>query len=153
MASPFPFTSGQVLTAAQLNGIAEWTTFTPTFTNVTLGASGTAAGRYAQINDLVFYAASFDLAGTGSVTGHVGLTPPVGNTDAATTFPVSHQAWIRPTGGTIYHGMGFSNVTAILYYAYALSGSYQTAPAVNATVPATWNSSGIFYCQGWFALA
>jgi len=27
MASPFPFTSGQVLTAAQLNGIAELTDY------------------------------------------------------------------------------------------------------------------------------
>jgi len=29
MANPFPFTAGQVLTAAQMNGIGETTSFTP----------------------------------------------------------------------------------------------------------------------------
>jgi hypothetical protein len=145
------FSSGDVLTAADLNAIGDWQTFTPVFNNVTLGASGAVTGRYAEVNDLVFYAAKLELGGTGSVTSHITLTPPAGTADSSTTYATAHQGWARPTGGTIYHAMGFASGSAIYYYAYGLTGSWTGAAAVNATTPATWNSSGIFYCQGWYA--
>lgn len=56
MANPFPFTSGQVLTAAQMNGIGEWTDYTPTWTATTTNpaiGNGTIVGRYARIQNLV----------------------------------------------------------------------------------------------------
>jgi hypothetical protein len=151
MANPFPFSSGDVLTAANLNAIGDWQTFTPTFSNVTLGGSGDVIGRYAEVNDLVFYNAKFDLGGTGSVTGAVQLDTPFGSADNATTYPATHQGWVRPTGSTIWHCMGFSSGTKIYYYAYGLSGSWSGASSVNATIPATWNSNGIGYFAGWYA--
>ncbi len=153
MANPFPFSSGDILTAADMNSIGDWLTFTPSFTNVTLGASGVATGRYAEVNDLVFYAAKFELGGTGSVTGHVNMAPPVGPADSSTTYATSHSGWVRPTGSTIYHAMGFSSGSSVFYYAYGLSGSFSGAAAVNATIPATWNSSGLGYFAGWYAKA
>lgn len=145
------FTAGDVLTAADLNAIGDWTSFTPSWTNVTLGASGSTNGKYAEVNDLVFYTAQFSLGGTGSVTGHVIMAPPVGTADSSTTYATSHSGWVRPTGSTIWHAMGFSTGSAIFYYAYVLTGSYANAAAVNATAPATWNSSGLGYFAGWYA--
>lgn len=133
--------------------IGEWTSFTPSFTNVTLGASGAVTGRYAVVNDLVFYTAKFDLGGTGSVTSHVVMAPPVGTADASTTYATSHSGWVRPTGSTIYHVMGFSGSGAIYYYIYGTGGIPSTAGAVNATLPATWNSNGLGYFAGWYAKA
>ena len=153
MANPFPFSAGGVLTAADINSIGDWLTFTPSFTNVTLGASGAVTGRYAEVNDLVFYTARFSLGGTGSVTGHVIMAPPVGTADSSTTYVTSHSGWVRPTGSTIYHAMGFSSGASIYFYGYGLSGSYSGAAAVNATAPATWNSSGLGYFAGWYAKA
>lgn len=153
MANPFPFSSGDILTAANLNSIGDWTSFTPSFTNVTLGASGFVVGRYAEVNDLVFYTAKFHLAGTGSVTGHVIMAPPVGTADTSTTYPTSHSGWVRPTGGTIYSVDGFSSASAIYYYAYITSATYANVSAVNATTPLTWTSSGLGYFAGWYAKA
>jgi hypothetical protein len=68
MANPFPFTSGQVLTAAQMNGIGEWTDYTPTWTatttNPTIG-NGQIVGRYARVQNLVLV--QFNIIG-GSTT-------------------------------------------------------------------------------------
>ena len=55
MTSPYPFASGAVLTAAQLNAIGDYTAFTPTWSNVTPGGSATNAGFYAEVNECVFF--------------------------------------------------------------------------------------------------
>lgn len=67
-------TSGQVLTAATLNTIgAVWETYTPTLTasttNPNLGSTGSAAGRYARVNKLVFGNAQFVFNGAGINAG------------------------------------------------------------------------------------
>jgi hypothetical protein len=56
MANPFPFSVGAVLTASQMNGIGEWTDYTPTWTATTTNpaiGNGTIVGRYARIQNLV----------------------------------------------------------------------------------------------------
>ena len=73
MANPFPFTAGQVLTAAQLNGIGEWTSYTPVLTAVTtnpnLGSTGGAVGSYARIQNYIVYRYSIAFGGTGISAG------------------------------------------------------------------------------------
>jgi len=150
VADPFPFVAGATLTAAQLNDLGDLQTFTPTWNNVTLGASGTAVGRYAQIQNLVFYKASFDLGGTGSITGHINLSLPVGTGDTSTTYHVASQAWLRPTGGTIYHGMCYQSSSALFLYAYQTSGTYSVIDSANATDPATWDANGTAHISGWY---
>jgi len=58
MANPFPFVAGDVLTAAELNGIGEeFTSFTPTWTATTTNpvlGNGTLTGQYTQVNKLVY---------------------------------------------------------------------------------------------------
>ena len=54
MANPFRFDSGDVLTAANLNAIGDWTAWTPTWTNLTIG-NGTVTAVYAEVNEIVFY--------------------------------------------------------------------------------------------------
>lgn len=133
--------------------VGEWTSFTPTFNGLSLGASGATAGMYAEINDLVFYNAKFDLGGTGSVSGHITLQPPVGTCDNTTTYPTSHQGWVRPSGSSIYQAMGFSSGSDIYFYSYTTSGSRSGATAVTVGEPATWTSNGIGYFAGWYAKA
>ena len=45
MANPFDFSAGAVLTAAQLNQIGDYESWTPTLTNITLG-NGTVNAHY-----------------------------------------------------------------------------------------------------------
>jgi len=65
------FSSGDVLTAADLNGIATWTSFTPTWTNLTVGNGTYDWSLYSQVNDIVFFSIRFTLGSTSSV----GTTP------------------------------------------------------------------------------
>lgn len=150
MASPFPFTGGNILNAQDLNDIGDLETFTPTWNNVTLGASGTAVGKYGQIQNLVFYKASFNLGGTGSITGHVNLSLPVGTGDTSTTYHVAAQTWVRPTGSTIYHGMGYQASSTVFLYSYLTGGTAATAQSVNASGPATWDANGTGHISGWY---
>jgi hypothetical protein len=53
------FTAGQVLTAADLNDIAVWTDYTPTFAaGVTVG-NGTWVAGYAIVNEILVLARYF----------------------------------------------------------------------------------------------
>ena len=78
MANPFPFSSGDILTAAELNEIGDTQTdWTPTFAaGLTIG-NGTASGKYVRINDLVVAEATITLGSTSSVSTGVRMTAPV----------------------------------------------------------------------------
>jgi hypothetical protein len=56
--SPFDFTSGSVITAAELNAIGDFDTWTPSWTNITPN-SATVEAYYARVNELVFWQLEF----------------------------------------------------------------------------------------------
>jgi hypothetical protein len=75
MATPFPFTSGQILTAAQMNSIGEaWIAYTPSWVSGGVApaiGNGSLTGQYTQVNKMVFgrmflVAGSTTVFGTGS---------------------------------------------------------------------------------------
>jgi hypothetical protein len=71
------------LTAAELNAIGTWTTWTPTWTNLSVG-NGTVTARYAQINKVVHLRLSLTFGSTTSVSGNVTFTLPVTASSTAT---------------------------------------------------------------------
>ena len=125
MASPFPFTSGQVLTAAQLNSIGEWTTYSPTCTWSTAGSFGFI--KYAQVQDLLVLKFKFDL--TGAPTGDFAFDLPFADTDG---FGGSMgTAVLFDANGTDYYATFFSSADEIKMTAL-------NAGTVDATTPFTW---------------
>lgn len=78
MASPFPFTSGQVLTAAELNEIGEWGTWTPTVTaeTGTITTLGSVVGRYCEVNGLLEGYIDIPITTNGTGAGQVIFTLP-----------------------------------------------------------------------------
>jgi len=79
------FSSGDVLTAADLNAIGEWTTFTPTlkFSSNTI-TPGFVDARYIVLNELIIVSVrAFNLTYSGS--GNLSLTLPAGATVSPTT--------------------------------------------------------------------
>lgn len=81
MTTPFPYSASAVLTAAQLNQMAAWETWTPT-----VNWSGTTANaKFAQMNGLVFCKMKFTLDAT-----------PSG--DLTISQPVAEEAGESPTG-------------------------------------------------------
>jgi hypothetical protein len=78
MANPFPFSSGQILTAAQMNGIAEAATnYTPTITAAT-GTFTTVTGlaQYIRINKLCWVRFNISITTNGTAGTGVVLTLP-----------------------------------------------------------------------------
>ena len=158
MANPFDFSSGAVLTAAQLNQIGDFETFTPSWQNVTVG-SATNSGRFAEVNEVVFWQVFFDAASDTSYgSGNLAIDMDASNLpdlDQYSTYSVSGGGWVRPQGVTIWN---VHNVTVksspdlILPYLLVAAGSsgYNNVSAVSNSKPLSWNTSGLMYLQGWY---
>jgi len=141
MASPFPFTSGQVLTAAQLNSIGEVTSFTPTISNYTRG-NGTSDAGYIQINNFVYVYLRETLGSTSSISGALSLTLPVSSSARETM-----SGWVQFGEAGVASYAGFARpVTASSCAIEAINAgsTYATIAAVSSSVPFTWASGDFF---------
>jgi hypothetical protein len=134
------FSPGDVLTAADLNAIGEWTAFTPVWTasgtTPSLG-NGSIYGRYVQINKLV-------IAQIGIVFGS---TTTQGSGAWRIDYPVTpnrNDLFVAGDlgSGRMYDGAG--NTDNMHVMSQATDSYFQlltdTAGVVGAGVPWTWNS-------------
>ena len=137
MANPFPFTAVQGLTAAQMNGIGEALTYTPTFpTNFTLG-NGTVAARYVRVQKMVYVQV---IINCGSTTAATGLGPTV-------SLPVTAQAananmvfgtvwWFDTSAGLqIYGSLRGATTTSVTFNTYNAGTAYLGITYAQAGVP------------------
>ena len=152
MTNPFPFVAGATLTAAELNAIGEYQTWTPTFSGVT-GQPTISSAVYAEVNELVFWSlyVEFDSADL-PLTGSLRCTAPT-NTSSAMTYNPFGQCWLRPAGSTIYQGTNIATGNNLFFYCHQVSGSYTIAQNVTNTAPATWTSSGDMFAMGMYRSA
>ena len=87
MSNPFPFSSGAVLTAAQLNNIGSWVDFTPASGNWS-SRSTVVLARYAQVNKLVVVKYKIELD----------ASPTSGDGNFSIAQPVVEESGDSPTG-------------------------------------------------------
>ena len=86
MTSPFPFSSGAVLTSAQLNNIGSWEDFTPASGNWS-SRSTVRLARYAQVNKLVVVKYKIELdASPTSGDGNFSIAQPAVDYNSPFTF-------------------------------------------------------------------
>lgn len=139
MPNPFPFSAGQVLTAAQMNGIGEAATaFTPTFTGYTRG-NGTSQSYYTRVNKLVFVSCFETLGTTSSVTGSITMTLPV-TASRISSIPTS-RAYIEDNGILLYWATVLpAATTAVTLSTDLTNGTYANNGGTSATVPMTWGN-------------
>ena len=76
-----------------------WSSFTPTWNNVTLGTGATSTGKWRYYNGDLEFIATFVLGTGGSVTGNVSVDLPNSETSAA----------IRQVGGSILCSLSGAN--------------------------------------------
>ena len=125
-----------------------WTTYTPTFTNLTVG-NGTLVGRYCQIGKMVQGFISFTFGSTSSISGTPIFTLPVNNANASggTAFGLFYM---EDSGVTSFNGIiSVSSSTSATLNAVAASGTYLGGyVGLSSTVPFTWGTNDFF--RGYF---
>jgi hypothetical protein len=152
MATPFPFTAGQVLTAAELNAIGEWIDYTPTWTNLTVG-NGTQNFRYLQVNKCIFIMGTLTFGSTTSITGNnPTFTLPVTADTAAPAFFGSFTA--ADIGTENYHGLCLvASSTTAAGRVFGVTGTRIKSDAVTSTVPMTWTTNDRYDVQFFYEAA
>lgn len=138
-------------TAAELNildGSLDWTSWTPTLTNVTLG-NGTVNAHYARLGDVIFYEIEFLCGSTTSFSStSMQFSMPV-DYAGELQFVGTGNGWVRPNGSTIYaiQAIGIQSSNRIVPYYMQNFTSVQVI-SVRGTLPISWTSSGTMFMAG-----
>jgi hypothetical protein len=144
MANPFPFVAGNVLTAAQLNGIGEWTSYTPTMTaattNPTMGNS-TLVGRYARIQNLIICNFSVTIGSTfvAGVGGYSFAIPVTATAASAyTRANLGTFAFFDSSANAIYEANPWLDTTTKVraVYAATFNGTVTAFGPTDPVIPA-----------------
>ena len=126
--------------------LGTYTSYTPTFVNVTAGA-GTTTGAYCRVNNFVHYYGSFTLGVGSAVTGGISINLPI-NLNADMQFnPMTYgQCFFYDLSATTsYLGQTRWNtsVTSVFAGSINVAGTYPNFTSSNATVPMTWTTGDV----------
>jgi hypothetical protein len=121
----------------------DWTAYTPTWTNLTVG-NGSLTARYTQVGKVVHLIIDFVLGSTSSVGTEPSFSLPVTATSVgyrASTTPIG-ILHMRDVGTQSYQGVvvWLTSGSALLQRT-GVSGSNTIIASVTATTPWTWGSS------------
>jgi hypothetical protein len=127
-----------------------WKSWTPAWTNLTVGNSTTNEGYYTQIGKTVLFYVRFVFGSTSAVTGSVSLTLPI--TKASTLNNATPIGMVRANdvGTAIYIGQITAAGTVTFQNA---SATYATEAFTSSTVPFTWTTNDVIYLSGKYEAA
>jgi hypothetical protein len=160
MAVGFPtkttFANGNTLPASDLNDITgslnllypgtsstlAWDSYTPTFTNFTLGNGTITRAKYIQIGKTVNLDIVISLGTTSSVSGRIGISLPI---TSAYNFTNPTTLCDLSAGASNSNGVASqSSTTQIDLYAINSAGTYIVRANTSSTIPGTWASGSTF---------
>lgn len=126
-----------------------WTTWTPSYTNITLG-NGTVTARYQQTGKTVSFFISLTFGSTTSITGTFpGFSLPV---TAAASFN-QFLGYITDAGVGTFNATIDCNTSTAYPCAMSSSGAYSVSTYATTTVPMTWTTSDAFSFTGTYEAA
>lgn len=135
MATFGTFTTGQILTAAELNAAGTWVSFTPTWTNLTAG-NGISEFKYSIFNKILWVRGTFTLG----TTSAVGTTPSITIPLTKTTVGASQGIAELVDSGTVYTGTVVAAGTQIYVFSEYSGGTWSARGTVTAGGPFTWGN-------------
>ena len=131
----------------QFNNIGTWSTWTPTWTNLTVG-NGTVTARYSEIGKQGTAYIVLTFGSTTSISGAVSVTNPstMDFAAVAVTMPLG-QVEFRDQGTNSFSGVvSYNSSTSVLPRMYSVSGSYiSEANNMTSTTPFTWTSTDVLW--------
>jgi hypothetical protein len=126
----------------QVVSTGAWISYTPTFTNVTLG-NGTITARYNVIGKTLFIRFRLQLGSTSSVTGAPAVSLPAGFTSPLTNvFPIG-EGYATISSVNYILTPVITGVSAMTAFTNLASGTFLAAGDMSATAPATWNNGSL----------
>jgi hypothetical protein len=145
MANPFPFVAGEVLTAADMNGIGEWTSYTPvltaTTTNPTLGTGSSATGAYARVQNLIVYNFQilFGSSGVNAGSGNYKVSLPVTSNATSAFYNATNgqTAFFDSSANSVYFSPAWleSTTNLTLLYQGAFNGNMANISDTTPVIP------------------
>jgi len=123
------------------------TSFTPTFTNLTVG-NGTLAAKYHRFGSFVYVEVRLTWGSTTAITGSVDMTFPFTSTTYVSGHFMGMTRYID-SGSSQYIGtMVYINTTTIRWQRQTTAGTVEIRGAeISAAAPFTWTTNDIMTCQ------
>lgn len=133
-----------------------WQSWTPTWTNLTIG-NATQTAKYKQIGKTVHFYIDIVLGSTSSVSTTADFTVPVtavSRDGLATTQPYGIARYFDTSASATALGFCFykSTTTAVPHY-FAVSGSLVSSGGFTSTAPFTWATGDNIHIQGTYEAA
>lgn len=134
------FVDGGVPVAADLNaGAAAWGTWSPTYTNLTVG-NGSVTAKYGYYGRVPFAKWSFTMGTTSAIGSAPTVSLPVNFSNSIETGICRYT----DTGTANYPGSVLPATSSTVgLYAWLASGTYVSATALSSTIPFTWGSTDV----------
>lgn len=128
-----------------------WQSWTPTFTNLTVG-NGTLVSKYTRIGNTVHFRLSLVFGSTSAMGSGPLFTPPVAfNTGYSQRQQIGHLA-IEDSGTASYFGgvrvRDAASPTEFQLFVYNAGGTYATYTALTSTIPMTWTTNDTLMVVG-----
>ena len=126
-----------------LDYVGAWTSYTPTWTNITIG-NGTNNFAYKQIGKTIFVRGSFTFGSTSSISGVPAFTLPVTSISYPSNSTFGH-VYIEDNAVQAFHGFSlFASTTTANMRVLGANGTYVSSVDPSSTVPFTWSTNDFF---------
>ena len=154
MATPFPFVSGQVLTAAQMNSMNEAVSFTPSISSLTIG-NGTRTGTYFIQNKVLYFEVTVTFGSTTTIGANPDLTLPFAVIGFIQFNPILNTSLFFDNSATafVFANLVLISSTTIRLVSQLASGTYVSIQDVGATFPFTWATNDRIIIRGQYQVA
>ena len=144
-------TNGQIIVADSAQGLGikwddlgVWKTWTPTYTDITVG-NGTVVARYVQVGNLVVARFELVFGSTSSIDSNGSrISMPVTAATGADTEQVYGPAVMREIGGSFNAGhVRAWDTSEFNVVVFGASATYATWVAISSIVPFTWGTGDV----------
>lgn len=132
-----------------------WSSWTPTWTNLTVG-NATVQAKYIQTGKMVAFRLILTFGNTTSISGSVSLTLPA---NASTGYAggdngIFGGAKIYDSGTAAYYGIiEYSSTSTMVVKVWSAGGTYVSNANLSSTVPMTWTTNDALYLWGVYEAA
>lgn len=135
----------QIETDGSISTGGLWTTWTPSYTNLTIG-DGTVSARYFRLGKWICAEWSFTLGSTSAVGSGPTVSLPVTAISYPTGAHIGSGNAYDNTGPAAYPmATYFNSTTTVLLRVHDVTGTYAVDTNVTATVPFTWATNDVLY--------